>query len=201
MEALYYRRNYGGDILNELKNYLTMLKVHDYDTYLHSRRVASLAILLGEKVGLVEKEIDQLMVAALLHDIGKVNIPKRILKKPGILNANERMEILNHPNYGVQIIKGSDCFSKEIINGIESHHEYFNGNGYSNGLKGEDIPIFARIIAVADAFDAMTNFRPYRSKPLSYSEALSEIQIHSGSQFDPYLVKNIKKISLNYAVY
>lgn len=177
--------------MNKINKYLQLLKQHDYETYLHSRRVCSLATLIGETLGLLEKEINELFITALLHDIGKLKIPINILKKTSRLNERDWIVIKQHPVDGAEA--ASNLYSLEVENGIKSHHEYYNGNGYPNKLKGEAIPIYSRIIAIADAYDAMTSIRPYRNKPLSHHEALSEIEIHSGSQFDPYIVKNLLK--------
>lgn len=175
--------------MDDVNKYLQILKLHDYSTYLHSRRVASLSILIGEGVGLLEKEVNELLITALLHDIGKIKVPEVILNKDSLLNEDERKIIKNHPIFGVETI--GDYFPQDVLNGVKSHHEFYNGNGYPDKLKGEEIPIYSRIIAIADAFDAMTNSRPYRNKPLSFDEAWGEIKIHTGTQFDPYIIKKL----------
>lgn len=178
--------------MHEIGKYLQLLKQHDYKTFLHSRRVASLSILIGKKVKLTEKENEELMITALLHDIGKTLVPERILNKTTTLNRYEILLLKKHSIYGADLI--SENYSKNIINGVKYHHEFYNGNGYPDKLKGESIPLNARIIAIADAYDAMTNSRPYRKKALRPDEAWGEIQIHSGTQFDPYIVKKIIKL-------
>lgn len=178
----------GDDILILL---LKTLRQHNYDTFLHSKRVASVSILIGEKVELTEAEINDLMTTALLHDIGKIKIPTETLNKDTPLSKEEIALIKNHPLYGVDLTQG---YSEKILNSIKYHHEFFNGNGYPYKLKGESIPVFSRIIAIADALDAMTKPRPYRKTPLSHDEAWGEIEIHSGSQFDPYIVRKIEHL-------
>lgn len=170
---------------------LEILKEHDCATFAHSRRVANISLYLGRLIKLSEIEVNQLVITALLHDIGKIELPHDLLCKTGRLDTTEWEEIKKHCEYGAIVIANSRrTISREIIESVFYHHEFFNGNGYK-GIKGESIPIYARVIAIADAFDAMTNPRPYRSTPLSYDEALSEIQIHSGTQFDPYIVDKI----------
>lgn len=177
--------------MKEVSKYLQMLKEHDYSTYLHSKRVERLSILIGEKLALSEKEINELSITALLHDIGKLKIPTEVLSKEKPLTEKERLIIKCHPINGAEMARGH--FSSNIIDGIESHHEFFNGKGYPYNIKGDDIPVYSRIIAVADALDAMTNVRPYRKKPLSADEALSEIEVYANYQFDPYIVKKLVK--------
>lgn len=151
-------------------------------------------MLIGKKVGLLEKEINELLITALLHDIGKIRVPINILNKIGGLNEQEWIVIKQHPTNGAESL--GNIYSPEIKNGIKSHHEFYNGNGYPQGLKGESIPVFARIIAVADAFDAMTNSRPYRSRPLPWDEAWSEIKLHAGNQFDPHIVGKLSNYNI-----
>lgn len=172
--------------------HLKLLRRHDYDTYLHSCRVGFLAESIGKKIELDKTEINQLIITALLHDIGKAKISLEILHKTSTLTDKEWSEITHHPKYGVDIIsKNIVAFPQEIIEGIYSHHEHYGGKGYPLRKKGENIPVFSRVIAIADSIDAMTNLRPYRNSPLSLDEALSEIQVHSGSYFDPFIVNRI----------
>lgn len=176
---------------------LELIKKFDFDTYLHSLKVAELATLIGKAIALTNAEINELSIAALFHDIGKTKIAPEILHRKNSLSNEEWQEIHNHPLYGAEILekfvkKGQ--LSIEIVEGVLYHHEQYNGKGYPIGKKGEDIPINARIITIADALDAMTRPRPYRPISLNIDEAISELQIHAGSQFDPYLVKNVVKI-------
>jgi len=138
------------------------------------------------------EDVRKLGQAAMLHDIGKMFIPVRVLDKRGDLSPTEIEIIKRHPKYGADLIS-QEIDSPEIIYGVLHHHERWNGRGYPGRLKGEAIPFFSRIIAVADAFDAMTNPRPYRVHNLRPSEALSEIEIHAGTQFDPEICRVICK--------
>jgi HD-GYP domain-containing protein (c-di-GMP phosphodiesterase class II) len=131
-------------------------------------------------------QISMLHTAGLLHDIGKIAISEEILNKPGKLAPNEWEEIKRHPDIGYRIL-GSSYDMLELAECILAHHERWDGLGYPKGLKGLEIPAEARMIAIADAYDAMTSERPYR-KPLSKQDALSEIIRCSGSQFDPEIV-------------
>lgn len=137
----------------------------------------------------------------MLHDIGKIKIPKSILLKKEKLNNNDWDIIKQHPEIGYKITKRQHI-NKDILEGIMSHHERWNGNGYPCGLKGEEIPLSGRIISIADALDAMLNPRPYRHYPLSVNEALTELNIHAGVQFDPYIATTLLSQDLDvlYAV-
>lgn len=181
--------------------FLNLIKKHDYNTYLHSRRVSVLANFIGETIKLESNELKELWIASLLHDVGKTKIPKSTLLNSGKLNQSEWNEIRSHPRYGQDILAGKKGLSipQIVIESVGLHHEYFNGNGYPFMLEGEDIPLYSKIIAISDAFDAMTHPRPYRLTPLSIDEAMSEIQAHAGSQFDPRLVEQIS--STKYLTY
>jgi HD-GYP domain-containing protein (c-di-GMP phosphodiesterase class II) len=152
----------------------------------HNKRVAKLSVRLGEEIGLLEDEIFILEVASLLHDLGKAYIKKEILEKPGILTKAERKEIEKHVLNAAVFLS---CFRefKKPLEGILSHHECYNGSGYPKGMTGTEIPLSGRIIAVADAFDAMTSERPYRESKTKV-EAIEELKRNSKNQFDPYLV-------------
>lgn len=135
-------------------------------------------------------ELTSLRDAALLHDIGKIHIPKCVLNKPGKLSESEFAVVKQHPENGGKIIGQTD-FDEDIAAGIMSHHEYYGGDGYPFGISGENIHYFGRIISIADAFDAMVSLRPYRKKVKRHDEALAEIMDHMGCQFDPYIVRKI----------
>ena len=155
------------------------------DTYTrgHSDRVSAYSVLLGEKLGLSEKELNDLKIGGLFHDIGKIGVPDSILLKDSKLTDDEYSEIKNHPAIGAHILSNATIFS-DIIPIVKHHHERFDGLGYPGKLKGEEIPYLARITAVADAFDAMTSKRTYRnSLPLDIVKA--EIEKCKGTQFDP----------------
>ena len=155
------------------------------DTYTrgHSDRVSEYSVLLGQKLGLSEQDINNLKVGGLFHDIGKIGVPDNILLKNSKLTDDEYSEIKNHPAIGAHILSNATIF-KDVIPIVKHHHERFDGNGYPGKLKGEEIPYLARIAAVADAFDAMTSKRTYRDS-LSLDIVKSEIEKCKGSQFDP----------------
>lgn len=153
----------------------------------HSEEVAQIAYLLAISYGLKRNEAEKVHVAGHLHDIGKVGIPDIILNKKRKLTADEWKIIKRHPEIGAEIISPVKIL-REIKDMVLYHHERFDGKGYPAGLKGDSIPIGARIIAVADAISAMLHDRPYR-KRLSFEEALKELKINSGTQFDPAVVE------------
>jgi len=142
------------------------------------------------------------VVAALYHDSGKIRIPESILFKPGKLTDDEWDIIKQHPVVGAKLIEkgngemGLDGELPKVVSAVRHHHEWWNGDGYPDGLIGEQIPLFSRILAVADAFDAMTTDRPYR-KALSAGEALKEILKFSGKQFDPRVARVFREIIAN----
>lgn len=168
------------------------LEIKDTYTKEHSIRVADYALLLAEKLGMSKEEINDIYVMALLHDVGKIRISDNILKKSGKLTEEELKIIQKHTIIGENIIK-SIPYIQNAAAGARYHHEYFNGKGYPDGLKGEEIPIEARIIAVADAFDAMTNDRVYKKK-VDLETAKNEIIRGSNTQFDPYIAKNMLEL-------
>jgi len=158
----------------------------DHYTYGHSKKVSEYAVALSEALGLPEDRITTIRAAALLHDIGKIGVPDSILNKEGTLTEEEWEQIKAHPQDGVEILR-------HVINlvnclpAILHHHERYDGNGYPSGLKGEDIPSEARILAIADAYDAISSLRPYRQR-LSPQQTLDELRRCAGTQFDPELV-------------
>lgn len=172
--------------------YLRLVKEIHYDTYLHSCRVAMLAYKIGKTIELNSHELEQLFLSALLHDIGKAKVGGRILDKPGKLESEEWREIRNHPLYGVELLSHDhQLMSNDVIEGVYAHHEFFNGEGYPRGLKGEDIIVYARVIAIADALDAMTTKRVYRTHQLSFEDAVQEVLRCKETQFDPYICQKI----------
>ncbi len=152
----------------------------------HSTRVARLSLKIGEALGLSRSELEDLEVASLFHDVGKLKTPDYVLLKNGDLNPLEHREMSEHSEYGAAILSRAKTLQK-YIPAVRHHHEWFNGEGYPDGLRGEDIPLHASIIAVADAFDAMTSSRPYKH-PRSLDEALHELTRYAGKQFDPHIV-------------
>lgn len=157
-----------------------------HETEEHCQRIKDVSVRLGKKLGLSEGQIKDLEILSLLHDIGKTAISDRILLKPGKLTDEEWAIMKKHPELGCRIISTMPELIT-IAEAVLCHHENWNGTGYPKQLKGEEIPLLARIISVADAFDAMTNDRPYH-KAMSTEEAIEELKRCSGTQFDPYMV-------------
>jgi len=153
----------------------------------HTRRVEEYALMVADAIGLQMKEREELKLAAILHDIGKIGIDDAILRKGGVLTGDEDSAMRRHPEIGARIL-GYVKEMQGVIPGVLHHHERFDGSGYPDGLKGERIPLNARIIAIADAFDALTTDRPYRKGP-ARARALAIISEDSAAQFDPALVR------------
>lgn len=149
----------------------------------HSARVAQYAKTIASELGWSEEKLERLYIAGLIHDIGKIGIPDAILNKPGKLTDEEFAQIKMHPEIGHKILKGYDAL-EGVTDSVLCHHERYDGNGYPTGLKGESIPVFARIIAVADAYDAMSSNRVYR-RALNDSFILEQLETGKGKQFDP----------------
>jgi diguanylate cyclase (GGDEF)-like protein/putative nucleotidyltransferase with HDIG domain len=159
----------------------------DSNTQGHSEAVTAYAVALARRLGLSESELENVRAAALLHDIGKIGMPDAILKKPGALEQGEWEVVESHTEVGSHILEKIQQL-KAIIPGVRHHHERFDGMGYPTGLQGAQIPLTARIIALADSFDAMVSDRSYR-KAMSKQQAMEEIERCAGTQFDPQLVK------------
>jgi diguanylate cyclase (GGDEF)-like protein/putative nucleotidyltransferase with HDIG domain len=159
----------------------------DHYTYGHSRKVSQYAVAMAQTMNLPPDKILMIRTAGLLHDIGKIGIPDSILNKDGALDEQEWRQIKRHPEMGVEILR----YVAELANSLPiilNHHEHFDGSGYPIGLRGQDIPIEARLLAVADAYDAMTSLRPYHNQR-SAQEAIEELKRCSGTTFDPELVE------------
>ena len=177
-----------------LENLMTALDLRDVETFGHSRTVVKYSLMLADILGMKDKNtLDKIKKGALLHDVGKIAIPDSILKKPSRLSSSEWEKIKLHPTLGFGLIKEINLV-KEIGNIILYHHERYDGNGYPSRLKKKDVPIEARIFALADALDAITSHRPYR-KERGFEAARKEIQTHSGTQFDPKVVEAFCSLS------
>ena len=155
------------------------------DTYTrgHSDRVSEYSVLIGKKLGLSEEDIKRLRVGGLFHDVGKIGVPDNILQKNGKLSDDEYSEIKNHPTIGAHILSTASIF-QDILPIVKHHHERYDGRGYPEMLKGEEIPYLARITAIADTFDAMTSKRVYRDS-LPLETVIEEFKRCRGTQFDP----------------
>ena len=172
---------------NILNSIMATMYERSNETKEHAERIAVLSKMIGKKLNVPEISMNELELFSMLHDIGKEGIDDRILKKPGKLDDKEWAVMKTHPEIGYRIAMSSpefECVAPYIL----SHHERWDGKGYPQGLKGEEIPLLSRILAVADAFDAMTEDRVYR-KAMSKKEAIEEIRKNAGSQFDPEIAK------------
>jgi putative nucleotidyltransferase with HDIG domain len=167
---------------------LKALDAKDSYTYGHSMRVTYFSMVVGKQLGLTDVEMYDLQLSALFHDIGKIGTPDAVLNKPSRLEDHEFDIMKQHPSMSYEILKDFDVFEK-VAKNAKHHHERYDGRGYPDKLKGEEIPFYARIILIADTFDAMTSTRVYR-KGLPYEVAFNELIEFSGSQFDPGLVKH-----------
>lgn len=152
----------------------------------HSAHMAELCLEIGEELQLSPERMMTLELAAHIHDVGKIGTPDSVLDKPGKLTPEEWEEVLKHPCAGAEFLAEIEELS-EVASIIRHHHERYDGTGYPDGLRGEGIPFLSRVLAVADALEAMTSDRPYRPA-ISWPEALEELRRHSGTQFDPVVV-------------
>ena len=179
--------------LNTTTALISAIDAKDPYTYGHTERMAHVSLVIFDEycetnnVPGMEKQRQTLELAALLHDIGKIGIHDKVLLKPGSLDESEWEEIRKHPIIGSNILESIQEM-QEVREIIEHHHEKYDGKGYVSGLKGEEIPLLSRIIAIADAYDAMTSSRPYRKKMKDFA-AVKEIEATAGTHFDPMLVK------------
>ena len=181
-----YARDLEEAYVSIVKVVAAAIDARDSYTHGHSARVAQLSLLIGKQIGLPKEDLGDLEIACLFHDVGKIKTPDSILLKPGRLSPAEYKEMMHHVEYGASILSWAPSLVKYIPS-TRHHHEWHNGKGYPDGLVGDNIPLFAAIINIADAFDAMISDRPYR-KALSEEEALREIARMSGIQFRPDLV-------------
>jgi putative nucleotidyltransferase with HDIG domain len=169
------------------------IDARDPYTYGHSARVARLSFEIAREMGLQPDELAALGRAALLHDIGKIGVEDRVLRKPGPLTKREVIAMRAHPVIGYEMLKGLH-FLASSLGGIRHHHEHWDGTGYPDRLSGEDIPPPVRILTVADALDALTSDRPYRTA-MSFSEAVATIEAGAGIQFDPAVIRSLRSRS------
>ena len=173
--------------INELNNINKLVEEKDMCTYEHNNRLADYSIKIGKKINLSEERLDTLYFSALFHDLGKINVPDEILKKPGRLTSEEFEFVKKHPTDGKNIV--IKTYMSKIADVIEQHHERLNGTGYPNGLKGNQILVEAKIIAIVDSFDAMISERPYKEK-MAVEAVIDELK----SLCDIYYDKNIVNI-------
>jgi putative nucleotidyltransferase with HDIG domain len=166
---------------------IAAVEARDKYTCGHSTRVADITLKIAEEIGIQGAALEMIHMAAHMHDIGKIGISDEILSKPGKLNALEWDTIKQHPQIGYNILTRSNAL-REIADIVLYHHERWDGNGYPEGLKGEEIPLGSRIIALADSIDAMMYKRPYK-QPITEQECIYQIKINKGLQFDPYLAQ------------
>jgi HD-GYP domain-containing protein (c-di-GMP phosphodiesterase class II) len=158
----------------------------------HCHRLERLAILTGERLGLSARRLADLSYAAYLHDIGKVKVPSEILAKTEALTDQEWIEMRRHPEYGEQMLREKD-FLRGAAPIVRAHHERYDGTGYPDGLRGDEIPIEARVIAVVDAYDAITSERPYQ-RAMAKKKALEELRLGAGTHFDARVVRAFTSI-------
>ena len=171
------------------------IEMRDPYTGGHTRRVMEYSLAIGLEMGLADREMVNLRLAASLHDIGKIGIDDAVLRKPGSLSPSERLAIQKHSEYAFDILRHVEGLD-EVVAGVRGHHERFDGRGYPDALNGLDIPLIARIIAVADAYDAMLSARPYR-RALPASVCREELLRHQGTQFDPEVVDAFLRTAAN----
>jgi diguanylate cyclase (GGDEF)-like protein/putative nucleotidyltransferase with HDIG domain len=171
------------DIVTSVKTLITVINARDKYTFRHVERVVAYAKLLADKIKLSESDKKKLIYGAYMHDIGKIDIAKEVLMKPTKLTDDEWEQLRNHSENGVKIIQNVEAL-KDVIPIMLYHHEKYDGTGYPKRLKGEDIPYLARVLTVADSFDAMTSTRPYQKRKTFY-EGIEELRTCSGTHFDP----------------
>ncbi|CAN5658241.1 hypothetical protein BH20ACT21_BH20ACT21_22330 [soil metagenome] len=183
--------------LRILTKLASALEHKDLYTLGHSRRVARQACRIAAELGLTERELEELAEAAALHDVGKIRVPDAVLKKNGPLTIEEMAAVQEHPEVGARLVSALGRI--QLTAAVLHHHESWDGSGYPRGLAGEAIPLFARVIAVADAHDAMSSDRPYR-KGLSHERAMETLMEQSGRQFDPRVVAAFERCQQRHVV-
>lgn len=178
--------------LATIRALMAALEARDPLTFGHSDRVSRLAVEVAKELGMSYGEIEAVQVAAILHDIGKIGIADAVLRKTGRYTEAEFVEMARHPVIGERIAANA-IPAVEVARAIRHHHERYDGRGYPDGLRGDEIPLGARIITVCDAFDAMTSLRPYRRR-LTVEQAVAELKRHAGTQFDPRVVEAFLRV-------
>ena len=173
-----------------MKDILARVELKDSYTHGHGKRVRDVSLAIAKRLGIPSERQEVIAMGALFHDIGKIEIDDSILKKPSRLNREEFEIIKLHPVFGCQMVKGN--FLEDTHDIIRHHHERVDGTGYPDGLKGDGISLEARIVAVADSFDAMTSRRPYR-EAMSCEDALEELKSQSGTLYDSEIVKTLEQ--------
>lgn len=163
------------------------IDARDPSTKRHSEHVSGIAVEIGQEMGVTEADLEILEWGGLFHDIGKIGVSDAVLLKPGRLDREERIEMNRHPVKGAEILANADRL-RAVVPLVRFHHEWYNGSGYPDRLIGEEIPLLARILAVADAFEAMTAVRPYQLRPKTLEQAIEELRRCAGTQFDPRVV-------------
>jgi putative nucleotidyltransferase with HDIG domain len=179
--------------LNEMKCILDKKLSNDSFTIEHTQRVINISLSVGREIGLLPDELEDLYWGALLHDIGKIAINPEILNKPSALTLEEYSHVMTHVLISCNLAK--NMVNEKVLEIIVHHHDYYNGSGFNQTIAGEDIPLGARILALADAFDAMTSDRPYRGA-MPHEEAFMEVMRCSDTQFDPDVVGAFLKLPL-----
>ena len=177
---------------NTFERISQLLDARDHYTAVHSKEVAELAVKIGQEMGLGQRRVDQIDIAARVHDIGKVAIPDAILLKPGKLDEDEWAKMREHPVISAELIAGIEIYSP-VAKAVRHEHERWNGTGYPDGLKGEEIPLLARIIAAADIYNALTTDRPYR-KAFSKDETICMINEMTEIELDPTVASALLRV-------
>jgi putative nucleotidyltransferase with HDIG domain len=187
------KKNNSENIIGAIKALAASVDAKDHYTYGHSEKIAEYTVEIAKELGYSYDNLESIRTAALLHDIGKIGISDQLLRKRGILDRTEWIELRSHPERGAEILQHIDAI-KDCVPAVLHHHERYDGSGYPAGLSGESIPLIARIIAVADTFDAITSQRPYRPSKMTHEEAFVELVSGADSQFDRRVVNTFVNI-------
>lgn len=164
------------------------MAIYDRGTAQHSTRVAQASRAIAERLGMSGRDVEAVSWAAMLHDLGKLGVEVDVLRKKGPLDEDDWVQIRRHPIIGADLVLAVSPDLTPIAQAIRAHHERWEGGGYPDQLAGDDIPLLGRIVAIADAYDSMSHYRPYRGGRFSEGRVLDELQREAGRQFDPGLV-------------